>query len=370
MPSTLGRARMDSLQETIAQLEADKAPYVQVTVVRRIRPSSANVGDRAVVTAAGEMVGFVGGQCTRSLVVGQAQKCLQTGESRLLLVTAHPPADAGEGVTVMPMTCASEGTVELFMEPKLSRPLLLVVGASPIAQALCELAPRFGFDAVQTALETGQGVASAKQAEGDSGGATVAGNVGQRTSADPVTRLRTPWVSHGSRARYGVVATMGLYDVDGVLALMDRPLRYLGVVTSPRRWMVLREELQNAGVPAGLCDLASAPAGIDIGASGPDEIALSILAQVVKQRRRGAAMWSPQPEAAHDDLQALESSNEEQPAATGRVIDPVCGMAVDLATAKHVSVYEGTTYGFCCAGCKSKFEANSGADVTTNHAAH
>ncbi|WDL96272.1 XdhC family protein [Alicyclobacillus sp. ALC3] len=351
---------MESVNDAVARLEAAHEPYVHVTVVRRVRPSSANVGDRAVVTAGGEMIGFVGGHCTRSLVVEQARACLRAGESRLLLVTAHPPTDPGEGVLVLPMTCHSEGAVELFMEPKLQRPLLAVIGASPIALAICGLAPQFGFEAVQSALESN--AADVRSAAPD-------GGIG-----DPIERLRKPLVGYRQRTTYGVVATMGLYDVDAVTALADRPLSYLGVVTSPRRWQVLRDELQSAGVPASLCDHAAAPAGLDIGASGPDEIALCILAQIVERRRRGGGTWEPlasggaqSDEAAAatavvaPDACGWQTLSRSEPARKDRVVDPVCGMTVDLTTTAYVTVYRGVTYGFCCAGCKGKFEANPDA---------
>lgn len=373
---------MEALHDAIARLEAANRSYVQVTVVRRIRPSSANVGDRAVVTAEGEMTGFVGGQCTRSLVVEQARLCLESGESRLLLVTAHPPADPGEGVLVLPMTCHSEGTVELFLEPRLQRPLLAVVGASPIAEALCRLAPTVGFEAVQATLELSADAGGVNAHTGESPAdscevpATHSAQTshGERHAAaiDPALRLRQSFAGYENRQTYGVVATVGLYDVDGVIALMDRPLYYFGVVTSPRRWHVLKQDLHAQGVPTSLCDFARAPAGLDIGATGPDEIALSILAEVVLRRRRGGETWEPEAGGIATShvtarrLVAVASSSCEVRARVGveracRAIDPVCGMTVDLATAKHVTVHDGVTYGFCCEGCKAKFEATPAA---------
>lgn len=246
------------------------------------------------------------------------------------------------------------------MEPKLQRPLLAVIGASPIALAVCGLAPQFGFEAVQSALE--------------SNGVDIRSAAPEVGTGDPIETLRKPLARYRQRTTYGVVATMGLYDVDAVTALMDRPLSYLGVVTSPRRWQVLRDELQSAGVPASLCDHAAAPAGLDIGASGPDEIALCILAQIVERRRRGGRTWEPLSSArSHSDESAAatafvasnacgwEASLRVETARTDRVIDPVCGMTVDLTTAAHVTVYNGVNYGFCCAGCKGKFEANPDA---------
>lgn len=315
---------MDRLQAQIRRLHEQGVPFVQVTVVRRIRPSSATVGDKAIVTADGEIEGFVGGHCTRELVIQQAQACLRTGTSKLLLVTSMPPANSLEGVTVLPMTCASEGEVELFLEPQQVDPLLVVVGASPIAVALAELAPRFGFVARRLALES----------EAPNGTEEVKARLSRQLGVDIAGPI------------YGVVATMGLYDTDGLLTFAERPLNYLGVVVSPRRWTALRSELTEAGAHADWLDFVTGPAGLDIGALGPDEIALSVLAQVVERRRRPSErQWGP---TQHVDAAVATES-------TPPLTDPVCGMSVDIAKTPHQFTWGGVTYGFCCAGCRDKF---------------
>jgi xanthine dehydrogenase accessory factor len=327
---------MDNLWEIAKGLDERAEPYVVVTVVRRVRPSSATVGDKAIVTANGEMKGFVGGHCTRDLVIDQAKKCLSTGESKLVLVTPQPPSNVDEGVTVLPMTCASEGTVELFLEPKNVDPLLVIVGDSPIALALAELAPRFSLTPRRIALEGAQ-----PSAEG------------------PVAMLRSQLRLHSNAPAYGVVATMGLYDVDGLLAVASLPLHYLGLVVSPKRWSRLREDLAEAGASSDFLDFVTAPAGLDIGAVGPQEIALSILAQIVERRRRNAsalwdgpaAEWANVPGSSPSHCSPVTVSQE----VSQEVIDPVCGMTVDLAKTPYRLELNGTVYGFCCGGCRDRF---------------
>jgi xanthine dehydrogenase accessory factor len=324
---------MDLVWETAKDMDERAEPYVMVTVVRRVRPSSAAVGDKAIVTADGKMIGFVGGHCTRELVINQAQECLRTGEKRLLLVTPQPPAHVEEGVTVLSMTCASEGTVELFLEPKHVDPLLIIVGDSPIAHALEEMAPRFAFVPHRIALE----------------------KVESSSTKEPLETLRSQLAAFNNKTAYGVVATMGLYDSEGLLALTHCKLRYLGLVTSPKRWVTVSDGLEAAGAPKEFIDFITAPAGLDIGAVGAQEIALSILAQIVERRRRDFnVQWEGQPEKGISKSEAL-SANGDHATVSQIVVDPVCGMTVDLEKTQFRLELDGTTYGFCCSGCRDRF---------------
>ncbi|NNU92737.1 YHS domain-containing protein [Geobacillus sp. NFOSA3] len=324
---------MDLVWETAKGMDERVEPYVMVTVVRRVRPSSAAVGDKAIVTADGKMIGFVGGHCTRELVINQAQECLRTGEKRLLLVTPQPPAHVEEGVTVLPMTCASEGTVELFLEPKHVDPLLIIIGDSPIAHALEEMAPRFAFVPRRIALEKAE----------------------DSSSGEPLEILRSQLAAFNNTTAYGVVATMGLYDSEGLLALVHCKLRYLGLVTSPKRWATVSSGLEAAGAPKEFIDFITAPAGLDIGAVGAQEIALSILAQIVERRRRDLnVQWEGQPEKGISETEAL-SASDDHTTVSQIVVDPVCGMTVDLKKTQFRLELDGTIYGFCCPGCRDRF---------------
>lgn len=334
---------MHTIPDEIRLLEERREPYAVVTVVRRVRPSSANVGDKAVVTSDGRMFGFVGGQCTRGLVTDQARQCLKTGQSQLLLITPNPPTEVEEGVTVLPMTCQSEGEVELFIEPKLPNPLLLVIGDSPVALALEELAPKFGWFSRRLALE---------QMEGNDN--------------DPADRLERNVSKVYEPDMYAVVATMGQYDDDGLLALREFPLAYAGVVISPKRWRSLREVLLSAGAPAEFCDFVAAPAGYDIGAVGPQEIAISIFAQMIERRRRQAEVrYHPSSDAGITETSAKEAEPESPAQRLGTGVDPVCGMRVDLDSTPYRTVHEGRTYGFCCPHCLRKFQQEPEAYAIT-----
>jgi xanthine dehydrogenase accessory factor len=325
---------MHTIPDEIRLLEERREPYAVVTVVRRVRPSSANVGDKAVVTSDGRMFGFVGGQCTRGLVTDQAQQCIKTGQSQLLLITANPPAEVEEGVTVLPMTCQSEGEVELFIEPKLPDPLLVVIGDSPVALALEELAPKFGWFSRRLALEQRE-----------------------ENSDDPAERLKRNLSKVYESEMYAVVATMGQYDDDGLLALREFSLAYAGVVISPKRWRSLREALLSAGASAEFCDFVAAPAGYDIGAVGAQEIALSIFAQMIERRRRQTEVrYHPPSDVSISETSTEEAAHVSTAQRLGTGVDPVCGMRVDLDSTPYRTVHEGKTYGFCCPHCLRKFQ--------------
>lgn len=335
-----GHTKMKAVWEEIRRLDERAEPHVIVTVVRRVRPSSATVGDKAIVTADGQMTGFVGGHCTQSHIVEQARECLRTGESKLLLVASEPPDDVQEGVTVLSMTCASGGMVELFLEPKYVDRTLILVGDSPVARALEEMAPRYTLVPRRIALEEES-----------------------RRAGDPLERLANQLTGFGHTPSYAVVASMGLYDREGLLALMRLPLKYLGLVTSPRRWTSVRAELAEAGAPNDYIDFVTAPAGFDIGAVGGEEVALSILAQIVERRRGGtderwegdAGQKMPGPAEAAGPGHGDADRKNASVAFSQQVTDPVCGMTVDLEKTPFRFELEGTTYGFCCSGCQSRF---------------
>jgi xanthine dehydrogenase accessory factor len=270
-------------------------------------------------------------------------QCLKTGQSQLLLITASPPVETDEGMTVLPMTCQSEGEVELFIEPKLPDPLLLVIGDSPIALTLEELASKFGWFPRRLVLE---------QMEGN--------------NDNPADRLKQDVSKVCEPDMYAVVATMGLYDSDSLLALREFQLAYVGVVTSPKRWRSLRQELFSAGVSAEFCDFVAAPAGYDIGAVGPQEIALSIFAQMIERRRRQAEVrYHPLSSEVTTEAATEETVLASTAQRLGTGVDPVCGMYVDLGSTPYRVMHEGKTYGFCCSHCLQKFQHDPEAYVTT-----
>jgi xanthine dehydrogenase accessory factor len=288
--------------------------FALATVVWRQSPSSGQTGARALVTADGQVHGFIGGACAEPVVIREAQRVIGSGEARLLFLgTTGPddpwPAGLPDGMLYVPMSCQSEGALQVFIEPVVPVLDLVVVGRSPMVQLLTELATALGWNARVADVPA--------------------------FSADDVTDRSLV-----------VVATQGHGDEEALeIAARARPA-FVGLVASPKRGVALLEHLAERGVPTELLDRVSTPVGIDLGRTSHREIAVSVLAELVQ--RRAAGHFSVPGEAA-----APASSVE-----TTEAVDPVCGMTVTVdASGWSAQMHEhaGTTYHFCCVGCRDRF---------------
>jgi xanthine dehydrogenase accessory factor len=297
--------------------------FVLATVVRRERPSSARVGDAALVTQGGAFHGWLGGSCTQPVVVREALRALADGQPRLIALSPDPGAERRPGVEAFPMTCHSGGSVDIYIEPQLPAPRLAVFGLSPVAQALTRVARAMGYSV--DAVDPGADRAAFPEADR------------VFTSLDePSLRQRSP----ATGATLAVaIATMGDGDEAAVRAALDLDPAYIGLVASRRRFATIRETLVAGGTPADAIDRVKCPAGLDIGAHSPAEIAVSIMAELVQ---RVHARPAP-------------ARGRALPVAAGEARDPVCGMMVVVATAKHTASHAGRTFYFCCAGCRDRF---------------
>ncbi len=307
-----------------ADLAQREEPFVLAVVVRRQPASSSQAGDMALITAAGVFHGWLGGSCTQPTVVREAQRALAEGEPRLVVLAPDPETERRPGVAVFPMTCNSGGTVEIYLEPVLPAPRLVVFGVSPTARALAKLGKAMGYSvvAVDPAAEPDL-FPDADQVLTDPGRSP---------------RLFAP--SHGPR--YAVVATLGERDEPAIRDALAMTPDYLGVVASRRRFSQMREVLLSTGVTAAAIDSIRSPAGLNIKAERPEEIALSILAEIVEQQRA-----------------APENKVKEEVATSfaATAIDPICGMTVTIAGARHTAEHAGRSWYFCCGGCRERFLA-------------
>jgi xanthine dehydrogenase accessory factor len=303
-----------------ADLVRREQPFALASVVRRQPASSAQQGDGALVTADGIFHGWLGGSCTQPTVVQEALRAIADGRPRLIALSPTPREDRRPGVLVFPMTCHSGGTVDIYLEPVLPQPRLLVFGVSPVAHALALLARAAGFavDAADPAAD--------------------------RTIFPEADRLWTDLgaLAPGAGSRtFAVVATMGERDEEALAAALAGMPAYLGVVASAKRFAQIRDTLLARGAHEDSLERVKSPAGLDIGAQTPEEIAVSILAEIVQVRRRLAA------EPAESPGLPVAAASEQ--------VDPVCGMKVTVAGARHTAESAGRTWYFCCGGCRERF---------------
>jgi xanthine dehydrogenase accessory factor len=330
--------RHDLLQ-LAAELSRRGEPFALATVVNREPPISAQVGDVAIVTQGGEFHGWVGGTCTRPTVIAEAARALADGRPRFIALDPEPHAHERKGLSIFPMTCHSGGSVEIYIQPVLPAPRLLVFGISPTAQALARLGKAMGYAVV--AVDPHADAAAFPTADA--------------TFTDPAD---VGLKAAGPAQTFAVVATQGQWDEEALLAAAGLQAAYLAVVASPKRFGEMRSFLAGRLAEPVLRAVKN-PAGLDLGARGPEEVALSILAEIVKERHQdapgGMAPWGSGGEAA----QRREPPSAARPDSLGAGIakDPICGMTVAIAGARHRAEHDGREYFFCCAGCREKFLA-------------
>lgn len=249
-------------------------PFALATVVRTVSVTAAKAGAKAVILADGSITdGWIGGGCARGAVLKAARQALADGQSRLVSIQPEDqlsehqvkPGELREGVLYARNHCPSQGTMDVFVEPVLPRPNLLICGASPVAVALADLARRMGFFITVCAPAADHGSFAETDRLID----------GYELPAD------------GSERDYVVIATQGRGDSAALKAAVEIPSRYLAFVGSRKKAAALKADLTQAGLPAAVLEAIRAPAGLDIGAITPDEIAFSIVAEMIEIRRRG-----------------------------------------------------------------------------------
>jgi xanthine dehydrogenase accessory factor len=304
-----------------ADLSARGEPFVLATVVWRRAPSSGREGATALITPDRHVRGWLGGACAEPTVVREALKAMERGEPTLLFLGPSEELEghARAGVVTVPIACQSEGALEVYVEPVLPQPQLVAIGRSPAAKALAALAAGLGWRSL--AIDEG----------GEPGEHPGAGRV--------VTTLDLSDVDERS---FVVVATQGHYDEDALEQALATPAAYVGLVASRKRASSVLGYLRDRGVADDALARVHAPAGLDLGHVGTDEIAIAILAEIVQLKAAGA----------------LEQAAPAEVPVRHEAIDPVCGMTVDVADARYRTVHDGQTYYFCSAGCLESFEAD------------
>jgi xanthine dehydrogenase accessory factor len=308
-----------SVNRRAQELEERGERFALATVVRVDRPVSARPGDRAVVRSDGRLEGWVGGSCSQPIVVREALAALADGRPRLVRIRppGGPPEPPEAGVITEVTACASEGGLDVFVEPRLPQSLIVIAGSSPVARMLAQLATVLGrrvHAALSDPAEQVPGVEACLDVE-----ALGAASLG---SADAV-----------------VVATMNRYDEAALEGALATGAGYVGLVASRPRTAKVLDMLRARGVAEVELERVHSPAGLDLGPSSQEEIALAVLAEIVAVREKATTV------------------GEARPCAPDEAIDPVCGMIVVVGEGTLSASQGDRAVYFCSPHCRSEFAA-------------
>ncbi len=291
------------------------------TVVAYKSPQSAKPGSKAIIKSNGEMIGWVGGGCVQPIVLREAKQVLQSGKPKLLTISPDEPRNDWKGVGSYRMTCEGGGSLEIYLEPYLPKPQLLIVGRSPVAQTVAHLGHILDFKIIVADPEAKSELFP---------------------DADLLLTDLSVVRDHIDENSFVVVATMGNGDEEGLLAVIGTRPRYLGLVASEKKSQALFEYARETGASEEDIAAFKCPAGVEIGSETMAEIALSVASEIVRVRR-SSSETAPEPKVAKD---------------------PICGMTVDIGNAKYTSVVNDETIYFCCLRCKETFDRPQISHIT------
>ena len=309
----------DQFLTKAGELLASGQSFAIAVVVRYEAPISGKPGNKAIIFPDGKIWGWIGGGCAQPVVAKEALKSLADGQPRLIRIS--PSASPEDGIVDYTMTCHSGGTLDIYIEPVLPKPHVVILGRSPVAVTLVKLAKAVNYTVSVAAPE----------ADRDS-----------FPDADAVQTDLDLRVMKITPQTLIVVSTQGDHDEEAVEHALRSAASYVAFVASRTKTAKIIEYLKERGLdPARLAQLR-APAGLNIHASSPEEIAVSILAEIIQFNR--SAKETPKAQAALPIIGTQEAK------------DPICGMTVHIDKAKHKSDFRGSTFYFCCAGCKQKFD--------------
>jgi xanthine dehydrogenase accessory factor len=315
----------DRFLNKAAELLAKGEPFVTASVVRFQAPISGKPGDKAIIFADGKMWGWIGGGCAQPVVIKEALKALADGQPRLVRIS--PTAAPEDGIVDYTMTCHSGGTLDIYIEPVLPKPHILIFGRSPIAQTLARLGKAIGYRISVVAPG-----ADREQFP----------DVDLLHAESKLDELKI------TREAFIVVSTQGEGDEEALEQAARTDARHVAFVASKVKAQKVLEYLRDSGVSSERLGQIRVPAGLDIGAASPEEIAVSILAEII-QLKSAKAKYIKQP-----NKSAL--SVLKPPVLNHEARDPVCGMLVSVSGAKYKSKQNGSEICFCCAACKTAFD--------------
>lgn len=320
----------------VQQLYQQKDPFVIAMVVNRTAPSSSKPGDKAVITTEGIVAGWIGGGCTKGIVFKEALLAIKERKSRLVKISPEYSDNENEtdvsGVKTYKMTCQSRGAVEVYLEPIMPKPKVVIMGKSHIAMALCTVSKAMDYQVV------------------------VYGNdldKNEFQGAEKLIEGSKPDDSELTPNTFIVVCTQGENDEVMLRSALATKVGYVAFVSSKQKGADIMAQLEAEGIEeiGGIdkkrLNALKTPAGIDINAKLPEEVAISILAEIIKEFR-----------AETDPVEEKQQSltNNETGGNKAYFVNPVCNIPIEKSSAKHILAYKGIDYFFCCDGCKISFE--------------
>jgi len=299
------------------KLKNTRETFATAMVVQHGTPISGKTGDKAIIRADGSVHGWIGGGCTHPIVVEEAIALMKSGHSRLINIDPQTKSAEGAEAKHFQMTCHSGGSLSVYIETVFPKPLVVVLGDSPVGHNLLKLAAHLDYEILW--------VTESQDSEMNKGGEKISRSFDLKSKnlADPT---------------FLVVCTQGEGDLDALRVAFSKVVFYRAFVGSQKKMESLKKDLAEEGVCSGKLAGLKNPAGININARTPSEIALSILAEIVQK------------------LRTVSSKSEHSLNDIEKSVDPVCGMKVSVDNTRYISILNGINHYFCCSGCKNKFE--------------
>lgn len=316
----------DEFLSQASALRSAESPFAIAIVVRSEPPVSGKPGDKAIIQSDGKVCGWIGGGCVQPLVVREALNAMEQGSPRLIRIAPTAASEPEVGMMNYAMSCHGGGALEVYIEPVLPKSQILIFGRSPAAQSLSKLAKAVGYGISVVAPEASRE---------------------NFPDADFVGKELLPSQIRNASTTYIVVATQGEHDEEALESALRTDAPYVSFIASHAKARKIVGLLAERGVPQKTLNRIKAPAGLYIGTSSSQEIAVSILAEIIQAKKSGAIQITPQ--LAHDPGVGTELAT-----------DPVCGMKVDPSASDYQFEHEGTLFYFCCAGCQETFEKRLG----------
>lgn len=308
----------DEFLEKAAELRSQGESFAIAMVVRFEAPISGKPGDKAIIDSGGRIWGWIGGGCAQPTVIKEALNAIRDAKPRLVRISPSPNPAAQDGVLEYAMTCHSGGALDIYIEPVLPKPQIVILGRSQVAQTLAKLGAAAGYSVV-----------------------VLAPDVSRENFPEPtflhdqldLSRIRiTP-------RTFVVVSTQGECDEEALEQALGADVEHIAFVASKTKAERIVEYLREKGIAPDRLARVITPAGLPIGAVSPEEIAVSVLAEIVQKGRS-----------------ETRPARVASPIVMSEAKDPVCGMMVEVARAKHTAQVEGRTVYFCCPRCKQAFE--------------